>query len=685
MDAELARLVVALRGAADRREPMLTPDEAGRLRAVLDVVTADHAGAAPTDEAADRPLAVLTDCFGLDEIDRRLLVVAAASDCDPNLALLLGLLDGRGGPSRPTVALALELVGLPTMSAVPRLRFAEGSLLRRHRLITLAGTGLLLRREIEVPERVIRHLLGDDTPDPDCAAMAVIPVRMPVAGVAELSAALRLGNQLTYIHDRLSASGLTLAADALAELGVEAFVVDLRRRPAATALPEALGNAAREAGLTERVLVVLGAGALDEDPAALWEQLANAPVPVIAVGESQWQAGWLRWMPYLVQAPRTTPEQRRMTWSAALSGLGPALDDAGADDTGWTDLLALNMPPEQIVLVVQAAATRSAAEERPLHVHDLRDAARQVGRRVADNAASALGVIDVDFEDLILPADTLDTLREIVGWARHRDQVLAQGSVAGKGVKGRGIVALFGGSPGTGKTLAAQVIASHLGFELLTVDLSSLIDKYIGETEKNLEKVFQQAESMNCVLFFDEADAIFGSRSQVQDAHDRYANQEVAYLLQRLEMFDGLAILATNLRGNIDVAFSRRLHFIVNFPDPDLETRTQLWTAHLESVAATDPADPIDPAMLGELLEFNGGEIRNVVLAAVYQASIAGEQLGLRHVARAVRREFTKLARMMPPRAALGLGLEAAVIGGGGTRAASVRAPGDKTGTGTGR
>ena len=677
MEAELARLVVALRGAADRREPMLTPDEARRLRAVLDVVIADHDLAPSTDQAGDRPLAVLAEFFGLDEIDRRLLVVAAASDCDPNLALLLGLLDGRGGPSRPTVALALELVGLPTMSAASRIRFAEGSPLRRQRLITLAGAGLLLRREIEVPERVIRHLLGDDTPDPDCTAMTVVPVLMPVAGVTELSAALRLGNQLTYIHDRLSASGLALAADALAELGVEAFVVDLRRRPAATALSEALGNAAREAALTERVLVVLGAGALDEDPSALWEQLATAPVPVIAVGERQWQAGWLRWLPYLVQAPRTTPDQRRLTWSAALAGLGPSLHAAGAADSGWTDLLALNMPPEQIVLVVQAAAARSAAEERPLHVHDLRDAARQVGRRVADNAASALEVVDVDFEDLILPADTLDTLREIVGWARHRDEVMAQGSVAGKGVKGRGIVALFGGSPGTGKTLAAQVIASHLGFELLTVDLSSLIDKYIGETEKNLEKVFQQAESMNCVLFFDEADAIFGSRSQVQDAHDRYANQEVAYLLQRLEMFDGLAILATNLRGNIDVAFSRRLHFIVNFPDPDLETRTQLWTAHLASVAGTDPADPIDPAMLGELLEFNGGEIRNVVLAAAYQSSIAEEQLGLRHIARAVRREFTKLARMMPPRAALGLGLEASVIGGGGVRTAALRAPGE--------
>ena len=254
------------------------------------------------------------------------------------------------------------------------------------------------------------------------------------------------------------------------------------------------------------------------------------------------------------------------------------------------------------------------------------------------------------FDDLVLPDDTLGGLKEIVGWALHRDEVLAQSSVTGKGNKGRGIMALFGGSPGTGKTLAAQVVAGSLGLDLLTVELSAMVDKYIGETEKNLEKVFQQAESMNCVLFFDEADALFGTRSEVRDAKDRYANQEVAYLLQRLEMFDGIAILATNLRGNLDPAFSRRLHFIIAFPDPDETTRVRLWQAHLAGVAAFDPADPIDPHELAGTFELTGGEIRNIVMAAAYLSATQGEPVGNRHIRRGIEREYTKLARMLPDR-----------------------------------
>ena len=155
------------------------------------------------------------------------------------------------------------------------------------------------------------------------------------------------------------------------------------------------------------------------------------------------------------------------------------------------------------------------------------------------------------------------------------------GLIVESGGSGGGITALFSGSPGTGKTLAAHVVAAELGMDIVRVDLSAIVDKYIGETQKNLERVFHQAESLNVVLFFDEADALFGRRSEVKDAHDRYANQEVAYLLQRMEQFDGITILATNLRGNLDPAFSRRLSFILHFPDPDVPTRKRLWETHV--------------------------------------------------------------------------------------------------------
>src|SRR5690606_16275856 len=173
----------------------------------------------------------------------------------------------------------------------------------------------------------------------------------------------------------------------------------------------------------------------------------------------------------------------------------------------------------------------------------------------------------------------------------------------------------------------------------------TVVDKDSGETEKNLEKVFGPAASLNAVLFLDEADSLFGSRSAVNDSRDRYANQEVAYLLQRMETFDGITVLATNLRGNLDPAFARRLQFMVHFPDPDEATRAQLWTHHLAQLPGTDPDDPVDVPLLARRLEVAGGDIRNVVLAATYDSVAAGETLGMRHVVVAAGREMAKLGR----------------------------------------
>jgi SpoVK/Ycf46/Vps4 family AAA+-type ATPase len=235
-----------------------------------------------------------------------------------------------------------------------------------------------------------------------------------------------------------------------------------------------------------------------------------------------------------------------------------------------------------------------------------------------------------------------------VRWAEHRDEILSRGTLHTKGGKGGGLAALFTGSPGTGKTLAAHVVADELGLELMQIDLSAIVDKYIGETEKHLEQVFRDAESRNVVLFFDEADALFGSRSAVQDAHDRYANQEVSYLLQRMEHFDGITVLATNLGGNLDRAFLRRMQFIVPFPDPDPDTRRRLWQLHLEQAGEMDPEDPVDVEALTAAIDLAGGDIRNIVLAAAYDAAVAGRPVGHRLVIEAAVREYQKLGRRVP-------------------------------------
>ncbi len=219
-------------------------------------------------------------------------------------------------------------------------------------------------------------------------------------------------------------------------------------------------------------------------------------------------------------------------------------------------------------------------------------------------------VPSVGWDDLVLPRVVEQQLRELTARARHRDRVLGEWGMGSKGARGLGVTGLFAGDSGTGKTMSAEVVAGDLGFDLYVIDLSTVVDKYIGETEKNLDRIFTEADRVNGILLFDEADALFGKRSEVKDARDRYANVEVAYLLQRMELFDGLAILTTNLRSNVDEAFVRRLDAIVDFPMPEEEHRRKLWERNLP--ASLPVTGDIDLDFLARQFKISGGNIRNV-------------------------------------------------------------------------
>jgi SpoVK/Ycf46/Vps4 family AAA+-type ATPase len=245
----------------------------------------------------------------------------------------------------------------------------------------------------------------------------------------------------------------------------------------------------------------------------------------------------------------------------------------------------------------------------------------------------------------VLPASVLTPLHELAARARHRDLVLTQWRMRPGGGRGRGVTALFAGDSGTGKTMSAEVIAGELGLDLYTVDLASVVDKYVGETEKNLERIFREAGGVNAVLLFDEADAVFGKRSEVRDAHDRYANIESAYLLQRMESFNGLAILATNLRANIDDAFTRRLDAVVDFPTPDAALRLALWQRCLAAPLPLD--DDLDLEFCARSFELSGGNIRSIAVTAAYLAAAAGRPVGMEQLIAAVSQEYRKLGRLV--------------------------------------
>ncbi|HEX5503433.1 MAG TPA: ATP-binding protein, partial [Thermomicrobiales bacterium] len=246
------------------------------------------------------------------------------------------------------------------------------------------------------------------------------------------------------------------------------------------------------------------------------------------------------------------------------------------------------------------------------------------------------------WDDLVLPAAQTRTLREIAAQVRHRARVYEEwGFAAGGGGRGLGISALFAGASGTGKTLAAEVLAGDLRLDLYRIDLSQVVSKYIGETEKNLRRVFDAAEEGGAVLLFDEADALFGKRSEVKDSHDRYANIEVSYLLQRMEAYRGLAVLTTNLKAALDPAFLRRIRFVVQFPFPDRAERARIWRRIFPPAA---PTAGLDPERLARL-DVAGGNIRNIALSAAFLAADAGEPVGMAHLLRAARAEYAKLEK----------------------------------------
>ena len=258
----------------------------------------------------------------------------------------------------------------------------------------------------------------------------------------------------------------------------------------------------------------------------------------------------------------------------------------------------------------------------------------------ADALAGLAERIDAraDWQDLIVAPNVQRTLREMATQLRHRLTVFHDWGFADKAGRGLGMSTLFAGASGTGKTMAAEVIARSLGLPLYRIDLSAVVSKYIGETEKNLRKVFDAADNTGAILLFDEADALFGKRSEVKDSHDRYANIEVSYLLQRMETYRGLAILTTNQKAALDVAFQRRLRFVIHFPFPDLEQRQEIWRRVLPDAA---PRHGIDITKLARL-NVAGGSIRNIALNAAFLAADAGAPIGMVHLLRAAHSEAAK-------------------------------------------
>lgn len=599
-------------------------------------------GSSPV-EADGPPLRDLAHDFGLTALDVDLLLLVMLPDLDRRYEKVYGYLNDDVTQRRATPALALELCGLPSASGAARARLAPGQpLADGGLLLTEDADRPFLTRTLRVPDRVIAHLSGDDSLDHRLSGLVHLlpgPGWEP-DGTAGLAAALSAGNRLFYLHDPGSGSPGELAAAALAAGGRRTLHLDLDALAADPAPAEAVAAAVREARLTG---AGIAAGPVEPDRIRSLRVLLGAPVPVLLTGRSRWDPLWAPVTPVPATAPPAGPEQREKLWQTALAGYGtpvaPGVDTARelapyaltAAQTGRAAVAAAHLALLDGSGAVTAAHLRSGV--RTQNAAGL----EQLSRRVEPA---------VTWDDLVLPGDATTRLRDLAARVRHRDQVLGRWRMRPGGGRGRGVTALFAGDSGTGKTMSAEVVAADLGLDLYVVDLSTVVDKYVGQTEKNLERIFTEAAGVNGVLLFDEADAIFGKRSEVGDAHDRYANMESAYLLQRMESFDGVAVLTTNLRANLDEAFIRRLDVIVDFPVPDQTQRRALWD-HCLGRDLPRAAD-LDLDHCARVYELSGGAIRACAVTAAYLAAAAGGPVTMAQLVAAARGEYRKLGRLLP-------------------------------------
>ena len=361
------------------------------------------------------------------------------------------------------------------------------------------------------------------------------------------------------------------------------------------------------------------------------------------LGRQAWTPQGLARGPTFVAVNVPAPDARTSTrlWETYLAREADVASDVNAADLASRFRLGTGVMHEAVVAAHDLARWRAPLDVR-VTMADVSAACRALTSARLSTLARKITPRQT-WSDLVLPADQLAQLRELCTQARYRHVVQADWGFERKLPLGKGISALFSGPPGTGKTMAAQVIASEFQLDLYQIDLSQVVSKYIGETEKNLRRVFDEAEASQAILFFDEADALFGKRSEVKDAHDRYANIEIGYLLQRMEEYEGVAILATNLRQNLDEAFVRRLRFIVEFPFPDEEHRRQIWEVTFPDEAPL--GDDVDLAVLARELKLAGGNIKNIALAAAFGAAAEGSAIGMSHLIQAARREHQKLGK----------------------------------------
>jgi hypothetical protein len=601
--------------------------ELGQVRAAL-----ERGEAGDPEETCSR-LDTLCGAFSLSTFERKVLLMCAGVELDSSFARLLEPL------RHPTFSVALNVFRDAHWSAL-----SPDAPLRRWKLVEITATTSITTAPLRIDERTLHFLTGLDCIDEKLAPYAedlhrTAPLAPSHRHIAERLAAFVLDEweqgraPLLHLFGRTPQEKRGIAGLIRELLQTRVYAVPASLLPIAPVELDSLVRLLeREAALTQSILYLDWESTDPEDSARaeVVARMVRQYRGVMILASRERRAGFGR-MIHAVEVEPPAAEERAEIWRQVLE------EDFHRFEKGLNAVLpqfALSAPS------IAAAAGETRATRFGDAAENLWDACRKQARPRMEGSAQRIAS-SKGWDDIVLPAAQMNTLREIASQVRNRFIVYDHWKFGRGDERGMGISVLFSGPSGTGKTLAAEVLANSLRLDLYRVDLSQVVSKYIGETEKNLRRVFDAAEEGGAVLLFDEADAIFGKRSEVKDSHDRYANLEVSYLLQRMESYLGLAILTTNLKSAIDHAFHRRLRFIVQFSFPEAVQRADIWRRSFPEGA------PVEGLRFDKLARLNiaGGNIRNAAIGAAFLAAEAGEPIRMKHLAQSCRAELAKLER----------------------------------------
>ena len=655
------------------------------VRAALESHAARLAGREVEDRSADAARAVeeaaaalpgpaaldqLSSILNLSPFERGALLLGLGLETDAGFATLCAAAQGDAGRAYPTFQLALDVLPDAQRGAL-----SPDAALRRWRLVEVGSGNSLVSSPLRLSERVLHYLFGVEhlderlarlletapvpaglAPSHQVLAERVAAIWRPVDSAADFPVIQLVGGE---VADRQA-----IAARACALMGRQLRVLPVYLLPTQ---PEDLEPLRRlwelEGALTGAALLIEGGEAIGREGARLREEslswLAGRVLGGVVVSGAERRRGWQRPLVTFDVATPPAAEQRDL-WREALGRAGAELDGEVERLASQFHLGAAAIRSASVDALARRASGDEGDDGAPgsektgggTLADSLWQACRLQARPRLDDLAQRIEPA-ATWEELALPDLQRDVLRQVAIHVRERMVVYEKWGFAEKGQRGLGISALLAGSSGTGKTMAAEVLAGELSLDLYRIDLSAVVSKYIGETEKNLRRVFAAAEAGGTILLFDEADALFGKRTAVQDSHDRHANIEVSYLLQRMEAYRGLAILTTNMLSALDAAFLRRIRFVVDFPFPDAELRAEIWRKIFPQAT---PTEGLDEEKLAQL-NVAGGTIRNIAMNSAFLAADGGEPVGMEHVLRAAKGEYAKLKKDLTPSETRGWGV----------------------------